>query len=56
MQPDLPPERLVFIDETGASTKMARLSRPKRYELSPEQWDRIKDLLPGKPGDPGRSG
>jgi transposase len=25
MQPDLPPDRLVFIDETGASTKMARL-------------------------------
>ena len=28
----------------------------KRYELSNEQWDRIKDLLPGKPGDPGRNG
>lgn len=25
LQPDLHPERLVFIDETGASTKMARL-------------------------------
>ena len=25
LQPDLEPERLVFIDETGASTKMARL-------------------------------
>jgi transposase len=25
IQPDLEPERLVFIDETGASTKMARL-------------------------------
>ena len=24
-QPDLDPERLVFIDETGVSTKMARL-------------------------------
>ena len=24
-QPDLDPERLVFIDETGAATKMARL-------------------------------
>jgi hypothetical protein len=24
-QPDLDPERLVFIDETGASTKMGRL-------------------------------
>ncbi len=31
------------------------MSRPKRYELSPEHWDRIKDLLPGKPGEPGRS-
>ena len=30
-QPDLAPERLVFIDETGASTKMARLrGRAKR--------------------------
>ena len=28
----------------------------KRYELSDGQWDRVKDLLPGKAGDPGRSG
>ena len=28
----------------------------KRYELSDVQWDRIADLLPGKPGDPGRRG
>ena len=28
----------------------------KRYELSDAQWCRIADLLPGKPGDPGRSG
>ena len=28
----------------------------KRYELSEAQWDRVKDLLPGKAGDPGRSG
>src|SRR3982751_1443891 len=28
----------------------------KRYELSNEQWRRIEDLLPGKDGDPGRSG
>ena len=27
-----------------------------RYELSDTQWERIRDLLPGKPGDPGRSG
>jgi putative transposase len=27
-----------------------------RYELTEAQWDRIKDLLPGKAGDPGRSG
>ena len=27
-----------------------------RYELSDSQWDRIRDLLPGKVGDPGRSG
>jgi transposase len=28
----------------------------KRYELSNEQWRRIKGLLPGKKGDPGRTG
>ena len=28
----------------------------KRYELSDSQWERVKDLLPGKIGDPGRSG
>ena len=28
----------------------------KRYELSDRQWERVKDLLPGKVGDPGRSG
>jgi transposase len=28
----------------------------KRYELSDPQWERIKDLLPGKAGDPGRTG
>lgn len=27
-----------------------------RYELSDTQWRRICDLLPGKPGDPGRTG
>ena len=29
---------------------------PKRYELGEAQWRRIEPLLPGKPGDPGRSG
>ena len=29
---------------------------PKRYELDEAQWQRIGPLLPGKPGDPGRSG
>jgi transposase len=28
----------------------------KRYELSDTQWDRIAQLLPGKPGDRGRTG
>ncbi len=28
----------------------------KRYELSDRQWDRVRELLPGKIGDPGRSG
>jgi transposase len=32
------------------------MSKPKRYELTSEQWRRICDLLPGKPADPGRSG
>jgi transposase len=27
-----------------------------RYELSTEQWKKIKDFLPGKVGDRGRSG
>ncbi|MDR1190192.1 MAG: IS5 family transposase [Verrucomicrobiales bacterium] len=27
-----------------------------RYELSEDQWQQIKDLLPGKVTDPGRSG
>lgn len=25
----------------------------RRHELTDEQWNAIKDLLPGKPGDPG---
>lgn len=25
----------------------------RRHEITDEQWDNIKDLLPGKPGDPG---
>ena len=28
----------------------------KRYELSNEQWRRIEGFLPGKKGDPGRTG
>ena len=28
----------------------------RRYELSEAQWERIRDLLPGKAGDPGRRG
>ncbi len=28
----------------------------KRYELSEAQWRRVAPLLPGKAGDPGRSG
>jgi transposase len=28
----------------------------KRYELSNEQWRRIESFLPGKKGDPGRTG
>lgn len=28
----------------------------KRYELSDEQWPKIASLLPGKIGDPGRTG
>jgi transposase len=28
---------------------------PKRYELTQAQWNQIKDLLPGKVGDRGRT-
>ncbi|GIW97146.1 MAG: IS5 family transposase [Pirellulaceae bacterium] len=28
----------------------------QRHALTDEQWNRIKDLVPGKPGDRGRSG
>jgi transposase len=28
----------------------------KRYEMSAAQWQRICDLVPGKAGDPGRTG
>ena len=28
----------------------------KRYELSDRQWQRISELVPGKLGDPGRTG
>ena len=28
----------------------------KRYELTQRQWEVIRDLLPGKLGDPGQSG
>jgi transposase len=27
----------------------------RRHALSDEQWEKIKGLLPGKPGDPGRT-
>ena len=39
-QPDLAPERLVFIDETGASTKMAR-----RYGRAP-RGERCRASVP----------
>ena len=32
------------------------MARAKRYELTAEQWRRIEGLLPGKLGDPGRTG
>ena len=32
------------------------MAKPKRYELRPAQLRRIEGVLPGKPGDPGRSG
>lgn len=28
---------------------------PRRHELTDAQWERIKGLLPGKAGDPGRT-
>jgi transposase len=35
---------------------LEQVMKPKRYELTDQQWDRIAGLLPGKLGDPGRSG
>ncbi|MCA3605506.1 MAG: transposase, partial [Methylobacterium sp.] len=32
------------------------MSKPNRYELTAAQWQQIEGFLPGKPGDPGRSG
>ena len=32
------------------------MAKPKRYELTPAQWRKIAPLLPGKAGDPGRTG
>ena len=34
----------------------ALLMSAKRYELNQAQWERIAPLLPGKAGDPGRTG
>ncbi len=31
------------------------MDKPKRYELTPKQWQRLGPLLPGKPDDPDRS-
>ena len=28
---------------------------PKRYELTEAQWQKVKDILPGKAGDRGRT-
>lgn len=30
-------------------------SMPRRHELTDDQWETIRDLLPGKDGDPGRT-
>ena len=35
--------------------KKIKETRPGRYELSHNQWERIEQLLPGKAGDPGRT-
>ena len=32
------------------------MSKPSRYELTQAQWERLQKDLPGKAGDPGRSG
>ena len=29
---------------------------PRRHELSDFQWEAVCELIPGKPGDPGRTG
>ena len=43
---------------SGSVSKPVSLALPewaKRYEVSPRQWERLKDLLPGKAGDRGRT-
>jgi transposase len=32
------------------------MNNPKRYELTQAQWERLEKDLPGKAGDPGRTG
>jgi len=32
------------------------MSKASRYEVTDSQWKRLQDQLPGKVGDPGRSG
>jgi len=32
------------------------MPRPSRHEVTQARWERLRDVLPGKVGDPGRSG
>src|SRR5206468_11426854 len=44
----------VFV-HPAAYTVQGGTQTMRRHEISDEAWDQIKDLLPGKPGDPGQT-
>lgn len=46
-QPDLDPQRLVFIDETGATTKIARLASLRAWPLPPNRRSKRGGRSPG---------
>jgi putative transposase len=45
---------LLYFEESTVVSRMGTMAR--RHELSDQQWNVIKDLIPGKKSDPGRKG